>query len=310
MAIKTKDLIDLEFLTADEIREILDTAKPMKAVMQRDIKTVPALRGKTVATLFYENSTRTRLSFELAAKYLSAGTCNISASTSSVQKGESLQDTGRTLDAMGTDIIVIRHGMSGAPKLLGEAVKARVINAGDGFHAHPTQALLDMFTIIERKGQIEGQTVVILGDILHSRVARSNIWGLTKLGAKVRVCGPPTLMPKDIEKMGATVYYDLDEALEGADVVNVLRMQLERQHSGLVPSIEEYAKNYAMTEERLNRAKKDVLIQHPGPMNRTIESPSAVADSAQCSVEEQVTNGVACRMALLYLMSGGEKNLV
>ena len=221
MAIKTKDLIDLEFLTADEIREILDTAKPMKAVMQRDIKTVPALRGKTVATLFYENSTRTRLSFELAAKYLSAGTCNISASTSSVQKGESLQDTGRTLDAMGTDIIVIRHGMSGAPKLLGEAVKARVINAGDGFHAHPTQALLDMFTIIERKGQIEGQTVVILGDILHSRVARSNIWGLTKLGAKVRVCGPPTLMPRDIEKMGAEVYYDLDEALEGADVVNV-----------------------------------------------------------------------------------------
>lgn len=310
MAIKTKDLIDLEFLTADEIREILDTAKPMKAVMQRDIKTVPALRGKTVATLFYENSTRTRLSFELAAKYLSAGTCNISASTSSVQKGESLQDTGRTLDAMGTDIIVIRHGMSGAPKLLGEAVKARVINAGDGFHAHPTQALLDMFTIIERKGQIEGQTVVILGDILHSRVARSNIWGLTKLGAKVRVCGPPTLMPKAIEKMGAEVYYDLDEALVGADVVNVLRMQLERQHSGLVPSIEEYAKNYAMTEERLKRAKKDILIQHPGPMNRTIEIPSAVADSAQCSVEEQVTNGVACRMALLYLMSGGEKNLV
>ena len=226
-----------------------------------------------------------------------------------MQKGESLQDTGRTLDAMGTDIIVIRHNMSGAPQLLGEAVKARVINAGDGMHAHPTQALLDMFTILERKGSIAGQNVVILGDILHSRVARSNIWSLTKLGAKVTVCGPPTLMPKDIEKMGVRVSYDIDEALEDADVVNVLRIQLERQHKGLFPTIEEYAKNYAMTEERLKRAKPDVLIQHPGPMNRTIEIPSAVADSAQCSVEEQVTNGVACRMALLYLMSGGE-NLV
>lgn len=309
MAIKTKDLIDLEFLTADEIREILDTAKPMKEVMQRNIKSVPALRGKTVATLFYENSTRTRLSFELAAKYLSAGTCNISASASSVQKGESLQDTGRTLDAMGTDIIVLRHNMSGAPKLLGEAVKARVINAGDGTHAHPTQALLDMFTILERKGRIEGLNVLILGDILHSRVVRSNIWGLTKLGAHVTVCGPPTLMPKDIAKMGVDVSYDLDACLKDADVVNVLRIQMERQKKGLFPTIEEYAKNYAMTEERLRNAKKDVLIQHPGPMNRTIEIPSAVADSAQCSVEEQVTNGVACRMALLYLMSGGEANV-
>lgn len=309
MAIRTKDLLDLEFLTAEEIREILDTAKPMKDVMMRDIKTVPALRGKTVATLFYENSTRTRLSFELAAKYLSAGTCNISASASSIQKGESLQDTGRTLEAMGTDIIVIRHNMSGAPKLLGEGVKARVINAGDGTHAHPTQALLDMFTIMERKGRIEGLTVTILGDILHSRVARSNIWGLTKMGAHVRLCGPPTLMPKEVEKMGAEVFYDIDEALNGADVVNVLRIQLERQQKGLFPSIEEYAKNYAMTEERLKRAKKDVLVQHPGPMNRSIEIPTAVADSAQCSVEEQVTNGVACRMALLYLMCGGE-NLV
>lgn len=305
MALPTKDLIDLEFLTAEEIMEILETAKPMKDVLKRKIKTVPALRGKTVATLFYENSTRTRLSFELAAKYLSAGTCNISSSASSVAKGESLQDTGRTLDAMGTDIIIIRHNMSGAPKLLGEAVNARVINAGDGTHAHPTQALLDLFTILERKGQIKGLTVTILGDILHSRVARSNIWGLTKLGAHVRVCGPPTLMPTEVEQMGVKVYYDIDEALEGSDVVNVLRIQLERQQKGLFPSIEEYAKCYAMTEERLKRAKSDLLVLHPGPMNRTIEIPTAVADSAQCAVEEQVTNGVACRMALLYLMSGG-----
>ena len=308
MALLAKDLIDLEFLTAEQILEILDTAKPMKDVLNRKIKTVPALRGKSVATLFYENSTRTRLSFELAAKYLSASTCNISASASSVQKGESLQDTGRTLDAMGVDIIIIRHNMSGSPQLRGEAVKARVINGGDGTHAHPTQALLDMFTIRERLGEIKGKTVTILGDILHSRVARSNIWGLTKLGAHVRVCGPPTLVPKEVENMGAKIYYDVDEALEGSDAVNVLRIQLERQQKGLFPSIEEYAKCYAMTEERLKKAKSDLLVLHPGPMNRTIEIPSAVADSPQCSVEEQVTNGVACRMALLYLMSGGGEN--
>lgn len=308
MAIQTKDVIDLEFLSKDEIMSILDTAIAMKEVLGRDIKTVPALRGKTVVTLFYENSTRTRLSFELAAKFLSAGTANISASSSSVAKGESLQDTGRTLDAMGIDVIVMRHNMSGAPKLLGEAVKARVINAGDGTHAHPTQALLDMFTIREKKGGIDGLTVTILGDILHSRVARSNIWGLTKLGAKVRVCGPPTLLPKEIEKMGVEVYYNTDEALDGADVVNVLRIQLERQEKGLFPTIDEYASLYAMTEKRLKNAKKDLLVLHPGPMNRGIEIPSAVADDDQCAVEEQVTNGVACRMALLFQMMGGSGN--
>ena len=306
MAIRKKDFIDLDVLSAEEILEILDTAKPMKDVLRRDIKTVPTLRGKTVATLFYENSTRTRLSFELAAKYLSAGTVNIAASSSSVAKGESLADTGKTLEAMGVDLLIIRHPMSGAPKLLGESVQARVINAGDGTHAHPTQALLDMFTIREKKGEIEGLTVTILGDILHSRVARSNIWGLTKLGAQVRVCGPPTLMPTEIEKLGCTVYYDLDEALEGTDVVNVLRIQLERQQKGLFPSIEEYAKLYAMNDKRLRAAKKDMLILHPGPMNRDIEIPTCVAGSDNAFVEEQVTNGVACRMALLYLMLGGE----
>ncbi len=305
MAIKTKDVIDLEFLSPDEIMMILDTAKAMKEVLGRDVKTVPALRGKTVATLFYENSTRTRLSFELAAKYLSAGTVNISASSSSVTKGESLQDTGHTLDAMGIDMIIMRHNMSGAPKLLGEAVKARVVNAGDGTHAHPTQALLDLYTIRDKKETIKGLTVTILGDILHSRVARSNIWGLTKLGATVRVCGPPTLIPKEIEKMGVEVYYDADEALDGADVVNVLRIQLERQEKGLFPTIDEYASLYALTEARLKNGKPGLLVLHPGPMNRGIEIPSVVADSDQSAIQEQVTNGVACRMALLYQMMGG-----
>lgn len=306
MAIRKKDLIDLADLTAAEIYEILDAAVPMKEILQRDIKTVPTLRGKTVATLFYENSTRTRLSFELAAKYLSAGTVNITAASSSVAKGESLGDTGRTLEAMGVDLIIIRHNLSGSAKLLGESVQARVINGGDGIHAHPTQALLDIFTIREKKGAVAGLTVTILGDILHSRVARSNIWGLTKLGAQVRVCGPPTLLPTEIEKMGAKVYYDIDEALAGADVVNVLRIQLERQQKGLFPSLEEYANLYAMTEERLARAKPDLLVLHPGPMNRYIEIPTKVAAHANAAVEEQVTNGIACRMALLFLMLGGD----
>ncbi|KAB2954489.1 aspartate carbamoyltransferase catalytic subunit [Heliorestis acidaminivorans] len=305
MSFQRKDLLGLRGMTAQEISYILDTALPMKDVIQRDIKKVPTLRGKTVVCLFYEASTRTRTSFELAGKYMSADTINISTSTSSVVKGESLIDTGKTIDAMGADIIVLRHGASGAPALLGKHVKARIINAGDGFHEHPTQGLLDMLTIRERKGTLEGLTVTILGDILHSRVARSNIWGLTTMGAKVRVCGPATLLPPEIEALGVEAFTSVEEALEGADVVNVLRMQLERQQKGLFPSIREYARLFALNKERLKRCKSDVLVLHPGPMNRGVEIANDVADADFSAIEEQVTNGVAVRMAILYLMMGG-----
>ncbi|MFN3966476.1 MAG: aspartate carbamoyltransferase catalytic subunit, partial [Endomicrobiia bacterium] len=266
MKLKSKDLLGLEYLSKEEIQLILDTAVPFKKLFTRSIKKVPTLRGKTVVLLFYEPSTRTRISFELAAKRLSADTVNIATTTSSVQKGESLIDTGKTLEAMKADFVVIRHSMSGSAHVLARNISSSVINAGDGSHEHPTQGLLDIFTIREKKGKIEGLKVVIVGDITHSRVARSNIWGLTKLGADVTVCGPSTLIPKDIQKTGVKVSYDIDTAIKDADVINVLRIQLERQKENLFPSLREYTLLYGLDKERLKKAKKDVLILHPGPM--------------------------------------------
>ncbi|HHW29090.1 MAG TPA: aspartate carbamoyltransferase catalytic subunit [Syntrophomonadaceae bacterium] len=309
MKFKRKDVLGLEELTAEEITLILDTAEPMKEIMSRDIKKVPTLRGRSVITLFYEPSTRTRSSFELAAKYLGADTSSIAIATSSVQKGESLRDTARTLEAMAADVIIIRHSAAGAPHLLARWVKARVINAGDGAHEHPTQALLDMFTIREKKGGFKGLKVAILGDITHSRVARSNIWGLTKMGAEVRVVGPATLIPPEIERLGVKAYYDWEEGLKDVDVINVLRIQLERQKKGLFPSIREYTKLYGLDQQKLQVAKPDVLVLHPGPVNRGIEISPDVQDGPHAVINEQVTNGVAVRMALLYLlMAGGEKD--
>ncbi len=305
MGLSSKDLIGLRNVPAEEIKLILDTAVPMKEIIKRRIKKVPTLRGRTVTTVFYEASTRTRTSFELAAKYLSADTVNIAASTSSVRKGESLKDTARTVTAMGTDVVVLRHPMAGAAELLARTVGAAVINAGDGAHEHPTQALLDIFTVREKKGRLKGLKVAIIGDILHSRVARSDIWGFTSMGAEVRLAGPATLMPLGIEKMGARVCSGLEEALEGADVVNILRIQLERQQQGLFPGVREYAKLFGINRERLKLAAPEVLVLHPGPMNRGVEISSAVADGLQSAIKEQVTNGVAVRMALLYLLTGG-----
>ncbi|MGE5417015.1 MAG: aspartate carbamoyltransferase catalytic subunit [Acidobacteriota bacterium] len=303
-----KDLLGLKELNREEIETILDTAVPMKDILKRDIKKVPTLRGKVVVTVFYENSTRTRTSFELAGKYLSADTVNLAVSTSSVQKGESLKDTIKTIEVMGADLMIIRHSMSGTPHYVARNTQMKVINAGDGWHEHPTQGLLDMYSIREKKGTIEGLKVVILGDILHSRVARSNIIGLTKFGCEVRVVGPPTLMPADIEQLGVKKYFNIEEALDGVDVINVLRIQRERQKQGLFPSVEEYASLFGLNSKRMSLAKKDVLVLHPGPMNRGIEITSEVADSAHSVINEQVTNGVAVRMALLYLMMGGGKD--
>ncbi|NPV27696.1 MAG: aspartate carbamoyltransferase catalytic subunit [Firmicutes bacterium] len=305
MGLNRKDLLGLEDLSAEEIKLILDTAIPMKDIMHRDIKKVPALRGKVIATLFYENSTRTRTSFELAGKYMSADTVSLAVATSSVQKGESLRDTAKTIEVMGVDAVIIRHQVSGTPHYLARHLKASVINAGDGQHEHPTQALLDMYTIREKKGRIEGLKVAILGDILHSRVARSNIWGLTKLGAEVRVVGPSTLMPSEITRLGVKSFYRVEEALEGVDVVNVLRIQLERQQKGLFPTIREYSRLFGLTNERLKYAQPDVLVLHPGPMNRGVEISPEVADGPHSVINEQVTNGVAIRMAILYLLLGG-----
>lgn len=311
MGFNRKDLLGLKGLRADELQSILDTAEPCKEIFDRTVKKLPTLRGRVVVNLFYEPSTRTRTSFEMAGKWMSADVTNIAVSSSSVVKGESFTDTAATIEALGADIIVIRHQSAGAPHLLSKVTKARVINAGDGIHEHPTQGLLDMFTIRERKGHIDGLTVTIVGDILHSRVARSNIWGLRTMGAKVRVVGPPTLMPIDVEQMGVEVYTDLDAALDGADVVNVLRIQRERQMPGLFPSLREYHRLYGVTTERLRRAaKKDVLILHPGPANLGVEiTPDVVADP-RSAIREQVSNGVAVRMALLYLMSGGQGNAI
>mgnify|MGYP001023267478 CR=1 FL=1 len=301
-----KDLLGLKELTADEISRILDTAVPMKDIIQREIKKVPTLRGKSMVTLFYEPSTRTRTSFEMAGKYLSADTASLTVATSSVAKGESLIDTGKTIEVMGADVIVIRHEAAGAPHLLAQHVKSRVINAGDGMHEHPTQGLLDLFTMREKKGCLADLKVAILGDIMHSRVARSNIWGLTKFGTKVHVVGPSTLIPKEIKRMGVEVFHTVEEAVKDVDVINVLRVQKERQKKGLLPSMQEYAKIFGLDKKRALLAKPDALIMHPGPMNRGIEITPEVYESSQSVVDEQVTNGVAVRMAILYLLMGGK----
>lgn len=305
MSLNHKHLLGIKDLTAEDITIILDSAEPMKEIIKRQIKKVPTLRGKAVINLFYEPSTRTRTSFELAGKYMSADTINISTSTSSVVKGETLKDTARTIERMGADVVILRHAAAGAPHMLAGYVSASVINAGDGAHEHPTQALLDMYTIREKKGTLKGLKVAIVGDVLHSRVARSNIIGLTKMGSEVRVVGPATLMAPEIQKLGAKPYYSLEEAFAGVDVVMVLRLQLERQQKGMFPTIREYARIFGVTKDTLRVAKPDVMVMHPGPMNRGVEIAPDVADSVDSVIEEQVTNGVAVRMALLYLLTGG-----
>jgi aspartate carbamoyltransferase catalytic subunit len=309
MGLQRKDLLTIAALTAEEIQLILTTAESLKEVGGRDIKKVPALRGKTVVNLFFEPSTRTRTSFELAAKRLSADVINFSPSTSSIVKGETLIDTARNIESMQADIIVLRHPSPGAAENLARSVRSSVINAGDGWHEHPTQALLDMFTIKEKKGRVEGLTVVIVGDVAHSRVARSNILALTKLGAEVRVVAPPTMLPNSIEHFGVTVFYRLEEALIGADVIIMLRLQRERLSRALLPSIREYAKLFCLTPERLKLAKPEAIVMHPGPLNRGVEISPSVADSAAAVILDQVTNGVSVRMALMYLLSGsGERS--
>jgi len=299
-----KDLLGLEDLSKEEIEIILNQAESFREISERPIKKVPALRGKTVVNLFFEPSTRTRTSFELAAKRLSADTISVAASSSSVLKGETLKDTAKNIEAMKVDYIVMRHSSCGASHILSKTVSPAVINAGDGAHEHPTQGLLDMFTMKEKKGRIEGLNVTIIGDIAHSRVARSNIFGLTKLGANVTVCGPKTLMPVEIEKMGVKVTHNLEKALKGADVLNILRIQLERQKTGLFPSIREYVKRFGINKEVLDRfAKKDILIMHPGPINRGVELSQDVADGPYSVILDQVTNGIAVRMAVLFLLS-------
>jgi aspartate carbamoyltransferase catalytic subunit len=304
-AILGKDLVGLEPLSGDQIRAILDTAEPFKEVSERQIKKVPALRGKTIVNLFYEASTRTRISFEFAEKRLSADTVNVQAAGSSISKGETLVDTARNLEAMRIDMVVIRHGASGAAQFLGSRIQSNVINAGDGKHEHPTQGLLDLLTLRDHFKDIAGLKVCIVGDVLHSRVARSNIWGLTKLGAQVAVCGPATLLPRDIAELGVTVFRHVEEAIQWADALNVLRLQLERMTAGFIPSLREYNRVFGVTNDRLARAPKDILIMHPGPMNRGVEIDSDVADGPHSVILPQVTNGVAVRMAVLYLLAGG-----
>jgi len=304
MGWKRKDLLTIAELSVEEIDLILTTAESLKEVGGRDIKKVPALRGKTVVNLFFEPSTRTRTSFELAAKRLSADVINFSPSTSSVVKGETLIDTARNIESMQADIIVLRHSSPGAAEHLARFVKSSVINAGDGWHAHPTQALLDVYTIKEKKGTLEGLIVVIVGDVAHSRVARSNIAALTKLGAEVRVVAPPTMLPLSVERLGVTVFYRFEDALVGADVIMMLRLQRERLGQALLPSIREYATLFCLTSERLKLAKPDAIVMHPGPLNRGIEISPDVADSQAAVILDQVSNGVSVRMALLYLLSG------
>lgn len=299
-----KHLLGLEDLSADEINIIFDTAKSFKEVSTRNIKKVPALRGKVVVNMFIEPSTRTRTSFSLAAKRLSADVTDFSTSTSALVKGESLKDTARNIEAMGIDIVIIRHTSPGAPHLLARTINASVINAGDGAHEHPTQGLLDIFTMLEQKGKVKGLKVAVVGDITHSRVARSNIWGLTKLGAEVIAVGPATLIPNELKKLGVRISYDIDKVIKEVDVINILRIQLERQQRGLFPSIREYARLFGINTERIKRAKPDVLVMHPGPINRGIEITPDVADGDRSVILQQVTNGLAVRMAVLYLVSG------
>ena len=298
-----KDLLGLEYLTPEEIGLILDTAESFKEVSTREIKKVPALRGKTAVNLFYEPSTRTRVSFEVAAKRLSADVINIATETSSVRKGETLIDTGKNIQALKADIIIMRHNCSGAANILARSLDISVVNAGDGWHEHPTQALLDIFTLKEKLGKIQGLNVVIVGDIAHSRVVRSNIWGLTKLGAKVTLCAPEMLLPPGIETTGAKTSTNIDEVLQNADAVNVLRMQFERDEDAAFPAQLDYFKKFGITEERLAKAKKDIIVMHPGPINRGIEISSGVADGKNSVILEQVTNGIAVRMAVLFLVS-------
>lgn len=304
-----KDLLGLEKLTAEQIGLILDTAEPLKEISERTIKKVPTLRGATIVNLFFEASTRTRISFEFAEKRMSADTVNVALAGSSISKGETLVDTARNLEAMKIDMVVIRHNSSGAAQFLAERIESNVINAGDGTHEHPTQGLLDLLTLRQRWGSLKGRKVCICGDVLHSRVARSNIWGLQKLGAEVAVCGPRSLLPSAIGEMGVTVFDRIEQAIEWADALNVLRLQLERMEGGYIPSLREYNRVFGVTRERLDRAPKDILIMHPGPMNRGVEIDSDVADGPHSVILDQVTNGVAVRMAVLYLLAGNSPRL-
>jgi aspartate carbamoyltransferase catalytic subunit len=304
-----KDLLGLEPLTGEQIKLILDTAEPFKEISERAIKKVPTLRGATIVNLFFEASTRTRISFEFAEKRLSADTVNVASTGSSVSKGETLVDTARNLEAMRIDMVVIRHGASGAAQFLAERIESNVINAGDGTHEHPTQGLLDLLTLRDHFHHLDGIKVCIVGDVLHSRVARSNIWGLKKVGAEVAVCGPRSLLPNAIDDFGVTVFDRVEQAIEWADALNILRLQLERMTGGYIPSLREYNRVFGVTRERLDRAPGDVLILHPGPMNRGVEIDSDVADGPFSVILNQVTNGVAVRMAVLYLLSGGKPEL-
>jgi aspartate carbamoyltransferase catalytic subunit len=304
-----KDLLGLEPLSAEQIRLILDTAEPFKEISERAIKKVPALRGSTIVNLFFEPSTRTRISFEFAEKRLSADTVNVSSSGSSVSKGETLVDTARNLEAMRIDMVVMRHGASGAAQFLAERIESNVINAGDGTHEHPTQGLLDLLTLRDHFKELKGLRVCICGDVLHSRVARSNIWGLQKMGAEVAVCGPRSLLPYGIEEFGVQVFDRIEAAIEWAQALNVLRLQLERMTAGYIPSLREYNRVFGVTADRVARASKELLILHPGPMNRGVEIDSNVADGPHSVILNQVTNGVAIRMAVLYLLAGGRPEL-
>jgi len=308
-AILGKDLLGLEELTAEQIQLLLDTAEPFKEISLRSIKKVPTLRGATIVNLFFEASTRTRLSFEFAEKRLSADAVNVASTGSSVSKGETLVDTARNLEAMKIDMVVVRHASSGAARFLAQRIESNVINAGDGMHEHPTQGLLDLLTLRDHFKRLAGLRVCICGDVLHSRVARSNMWGLRKMGAEVAVCGPRSLLPNAVEEMGVTVFRRIDEAIEWADALNVLRLQLERMQAGYIPSLREYNRTFGITRERLSRAPRDVLIMHPGPMNRGVEIDSDVADGPNSVILDQVTNGVAVRMAVLYLLAGGNPAL-
>jgi aspartate carbamoyltransferase catalytic subunit len=304
-----KDLLGLEPLTPDQIRLILETAQPFKEISERAIKRVPTLRGSTIVNLFFEASTRTRISFEFAEKRLSADPVNVAASGSSVSKGETLVDTARNLEAMRIDMVVIRHSASGAAQFLAERIESNVINAGDGMHEHPTQGLLDLLTLRDHFGALAGLRVCICGDVLHSRVARSNIWGLQKMGAEVAVCGPRSLLPNAIEEFGVRVFDRIEEAIEWAQALNILRLQLERMQGGYIPSLREYNRVFGVTSDRLARADHPLLILHPGPMNRGVEIDSDVADGPHSVILNQVTNGVAIRMAVLYLLAGGKPEL-
>ncbi|RLF32901.1 MAG: aspartate carbamoyltransferase [Thermoplasmata archaeon] len=304
---KRKDLIGLEILSREEIETILKTAKSFKEISTRSIKKVPALRGKTVVNLFFEPSTRTRTSFELAAKRLSADVLSFDVSTSSVSKGETIVDTAKNIEAMKVDCFIVRHSVAGAPELISKNIDASVINAGDGCHEHPTQALLDLFTVQEVFGKINGIKITIVGDILHSRVARSDIWGFTKLGAKVIVCGPPPLIPSGIEKIGVEVTYNMEEAIERSDIIYLLRLQKERQKENFLPSLKEYSLIYGVNEDRIKKINKNIFIMHPGPLNRGVEIKSETADRENSLILHQVTNGIAVRMAVLYLTIGSRK---